>query len=169
MIKARGNGPSPVRVVRRKSVLRRGADAAPPASDTEQQAPAAFQPPPPGALFFRALDPALGRSLVSLNKQDHYLQVVTREGEVISENEGCLSVPEYRTDVKRAASVLVEGYDQHEKPLRLEAHGFHAIVLQHEIDHIDGIVFIKRMGRLKASFVRKKMIRRGSMENMESV
>lgn len=62
---------------------RRGADAGPPASDTEPPAPAAFQPAPPGALFFRALDPALGRSLVSLTKQDHYLQVVTREGEAL--------------------------------------------------------------------------------------
>lgn len=60
-----------------------GADAAPPASDNELQAPAAPGPAPPGALFFRALDPALGRSLVSLTKQDHYLQVVTREGEAL--------------------------------------------------------------------------------------
>jgi peptide deformylase len=84
-------------------------------------------------------------------------RIVTREGEVISENEGCLSVPEYRADVKRAASVLVEGYDQNEKPLRLEAHGFHAIVLQHEIDHLEGTLFIDRISALKRQLYKKRV------------
>jgi peptide deformylase len=84
-------------------------------------------------------------------------RIVTREGDVISENEGCLSVPEYRADVKRAASVLVEGYDQHEKPLRLEAHGFHAIVLQHEIDHLEGTLFIDRISALKRRLYKNRV------------
>ncbi len=84
-------------------------------------------------------------------------RIVTREGEVISENEGCLSVPEYRADVKRAASVLVEGWDQNEKPLRLEAHGFHAIVLQHEIDHLEGTLFIDRISALKRRLYKNRV------------
>ena len=84
-------------------------------------------------------------------------RIITREGEILSENEGCLSVPEYRADVKRAASVLVEGYDQNEKPLRLEAHGFHAIVLQHEIDHLDGTLFIDRISALKRQLYKKRV------------
>lgn len=84
-------------------------------------------------------------------------RIVTREGEVISENEGCLSVPEYRADVKRAASVLVEGYDLNEKPIRLEAHGFHAIVLQHEIDHLEGTLFIDHISALKRQLYKKRV------------
>jgi peptide deformylase len=84
-------------------------------------------------------------------------RIITREGEIISENEGCLSVPEYRADVKRAASVLVEGYDQNEKPLRLEAHGFHAIVLQHEIDHLEGTLFIDRISALKRRLYKNRV------------
>ena len=100
---------------------------------------------------------------LSPRDDEHSLQVlinpriVTREGEVISENEGCLSVPEYRSDVKRAASVLVEGYDPHEKPLRLEAHGFHAIVLQHEIDHLEGTLFIDRISALKRRLYKNRV------------
>jgi peptide deformylase len=76
-------------------------------------------------------------------------KIVTAEGTQLSENEGCLSVPDYRSDVKRAASVLVEAYDRNEKPVRLEAHDFLAIVLQHEIDHLNGTLFIDRISSLK--------------------
>ncbi|MFC1877795.1 peptide deformylase, partial [Thermodesulfobacteriota bacterium] len=44
-------------------------------------------------------------------------RIIENEGEVLSENEGCLSVPEYRSDVKRFASILVEAYDRNEKPV----------------------------------------------------
>ena len=87
-------------------------------------------------------------------------EIVETEDEVEAE-EGCLSVPEFRSDVKRAARVLVEGLDRDGKPVRIEAEGLHAIVLQHEIDHLNGKLFIDRISSLKREMykrrVRKKM------------
>lgn len=85
------------------------------------------------------------------------------EGEVTSE-EGCLSVTEYTAEVKRAARVQVIGLDEHGQDLEIETDGFLAIVLQHEIDHLDGKLFIDRISRLKRElYVRKlkKLARSG--------
>ena len=89
-------------------------------------------------------------------------KIISSEGTTISESEGCLSVPDYRADVKRSASILIEGFDEKEKPLRIEADGFLAVVLQHEIDHLNGILFIDRISSLKKSLYKrhiKKMLR----------
>jgi peptide deformylase len=91
-------------------------------------------------------------------------RIIENEGEIISENEGCLSVPDYRADVKRAERLLVEGVDREGAPVRLEASGFHAIVLQHEIDHLNGKLFIDRISSLKRELYKrrvKKTLREG--------
>jgi len=84
-------------------------------------------------------------------------RVVETDGQVISENEGCLSVPDFRSDVKRAARILVEGVDREGKPLRVEAQGFLAIVLQHEIDHLNGTLFIDRISALKRELYKRRI------------
>jgi peptide deformylase len=84
-------------------------------------------------------------------------RIIEKEGEVLSENEGCLSVPEYRSDVKRFASILVEAWDRNEKPLRFEAHDFLSIVLQHEIDHLNGKLFIDRISPLKRQLYTRRL------------
>jgi peptide deformylase len=84
-------------------------------------------------------------------------RIVESDGELVSENEGCLSVPEFRTDVKRAARVLVDAVDRNGKPLRIEAEGLHAIVLQHEIDHLEGTLFIDRVSALKREMYKRRM------------
>ncbi len=84
-------------------------------------------------------------------------KIVETEGQIISENEGCLSVPDFRSDVKRAARIVVEGVDRDGKPLRLEADGFMAIVLQHEIDHLNGTLFIDRISALKRELYKRRM------------
>ena len=83
--------------------------------------------------------------------------IVAMEGEITSENEGCLSVTDFRADVKRAASLLVEGYDRDGKPLRIEAEGLLAIVLQHEIDHLNGTLFIDRISSLKRELYKRRI------------
>jgi len=99
------------------------------------------------------------------NRSLHVLinpKIISSEGTTISESEGCLSVPDYRADVKRSASILVEGFDRKEKPLRIEAHGHLAVVLQHEIDHLNGILFIDRISSLKRGLYKrhiKKMLK----------
>ena len=83
-------------------------------------------------------------------------EIVFREGSQLSENEGCLSVPDFRADVKRDALVRVKGLDRHGNPLEIEAEGFLAIVLQHEIDHLNGILFIDRISSLKREMYKRK-------------
>ena len=88
-------------------------------------------------------------------------RIITKEGEILSENEGCLSVPDFRSDVKRAAFITVEGYDREGKPVKIDAEGMLAIVLQHEIDHLNGKLFLERISLLKRQMytrrVKKKM------------
>lgn len=84
-------------------------------------------------------------------------KIVETEGQIISENEGCLSVPDFRSDVKRAARIVVEGVDRDGKSLRFEADGFLAIVLQHEIDHLNGTLFIDRISGLKRELYKRRM------------
>ena len=84
-------------------------------------------------------------------------KIIEREGEIISENEGCLSVPDFRADVKRSGRILVEGFDREGRPLRLEAEGMLAIVLQHEIDHLNGTLFIDRISKLKRQLYTRRI------------
>ena len=94
-----------------------------------------------------------GRSLqVLINPR-----IVDQEGEILSENEGCLSVPEFRADVKRFATIMVEGVDREGRPVRLEADGMLAIVLQHEIDHLNGKLFIDHISALKRQLYTRRM------------
>lgn len=75
--------------------------------------------------------------------------------------EGCLSVPEYRSKVKRHAKVRVQATDLSGQPLDFEAEGLLAVCVQHELDHLDGKLFIDHISRLKRSLfegrVRKKL------------
>jgi peptide deformylase len=86
-------------------------------------------------------------------------KITESSGETISENEGCLSVTDYRCDVKRAASVIVEALDREGKPVRIEADNFHAIVLQHEIDHLNGILFLDHISKLKKGLYKRRILK----------
>jgi peptide deformylase len=70
--------------------------------------------------------------------------------------EGCLSIPEYYAEVERPARVRVGYLDRDGRPQELEADGVLAICLQHEIDHLDGKLFIDYLSRLKRDMVIKK-------------
>ncbi len=83
-------------------------------------------------------------------------EIVECEGEILFE-EGCLSVPEYNAEVKRSSRVCVRGMDRTGRPVELEARDLAAIVLQHEIDHLDGILFIDRISRLKRSLYLRRL------------
>lgn len=71
------------------------------------------------------------------------IEILTRETE--EGWEGCLSVPGMRGVVSRATHLRYSGFDQHGKPISREAHGFHARVVQHECDHLDGILYPMRI------------------------
>jgi peptide deformylase len=78
------------------------------------------------------------------------------EGEEINE-EGCLSVPEFQIEIKRAACVQVEGIDLEGKPVKIEAEGLLARVLQHEIDHLHGTTLLEHASGLKRNLYRRRM------------
>jgi peptide deformylase len=82
--------------------------------------------------------------------------IVEREGEIVHE-EGCLSVPDLSADVRRHAKVLVKGLDREGKPIEITGEGLLAVVLQHEIDHLDGILFIDHISRLKRSLYLRRL------------
>lgn len=84
-------------------------------------------------------------------------KIITKEGEILSENEGCLSVPDFRADVKRAERILVEGVDRDGNPLRFEADGLLAIVIQHELDHLNGTLFIDHISALKRQMYKRRV------------
>ena len=84
-------------------------------------------------------------------------QIVFTEGSQLSENEGCLSVPDFRADVERYLKVRATGYNREGKPVEMEAEGFPAIVLQHEIDHLNGVLFIDRISRLKREIYKRRV------------
>lgn len=81
--------------------------------------------------------------------------------------EGCLSFPEIFEFVDRASEVVVEAKDENGEAFEVHANGLFAVCLQHEIDHIDGIVFVDRMSRLKAGMVRKKIAKRQKLMHTE--
>jgi peptide deformylase len=82
-------------------------------------------------------------------------EIVAAEGEITYE-EGCLSVPEFYATVKRCDQITVRGFDEHQNPVEIQASGLLAIALQHEIDHLNGKLFIDRIGSIsKDIFIRK--------------
>jgi peptide deformylase len=90
--------------------------------------------------------------------------ITSKEGEVIWE-EGCLSVVDFTAEVRRAAQVEVVALDENEQEVKIAAEGLLAVALQHEIDHLDGKLFIDRISRLKRDLYtrkRKKMLRSGT-------
>ncbi|MDT8334882.1 MAG: peptide deformylase [Desulfurivibrionaceae bacterium] len=83
-------------------------------------------------------------------------RIVEAEGEEIGE-EGCLSVRELCAEVKRAYRIVVEARDLEGSRLNFEAEGWPARVLQHEIDHLNGILFIDHLSSLKRTLYKKKL------------
>ena len=88
--------------------------------------------------------------------------IVEAEGRATAE-EGCLSIPDIYGDVTRAERVVLEALDREGKPFRLEAGGLTARAIQHEIDHLDGILFLDHLGLMK----RRVLLARWKREHKE--
>ena len=86
-------------------------------------------------------------------------EVVAKEGEIVSE-EGCLSVPGIYEKVKRSERVTVQAQNLDGEWVTIAADGLLAICLQHEIDHLDGKVFVDYLSPLKQSRIRAKLAKR---------
>ncbi|NWG30177.1 MAG: peptide deformylase [Rhodocyclaceae bacterium] len=83
-------------------------------------------------------------------------EILAREGEHVGE-EGCLSVPGIYETVKRSERIRVRALNLEGEPFELEADGLLAVCLQHEIDHLDGKVFVEYLSRLKLSRIKAKL------------
>lgn len=81
--------------------------------------------------------------------------IIEKEG-ITEAEEGCLSIPGYMTTIKRAERVHVRGLNREGKTIEIEGTGLLARVLQHEIDHLDGLLFIDRMSPIKREFFKRR-------------
>jgi peptide deformylase len=97
-------------------------------------------------------------------------EIVRAEGTTVSEGEGCLSVPDFKSDVERSARVIVRARTLDWEEVEFDATELESFCFQHEIDHLDGILFIDRISKLKRELYvrrRKKQLRR-ELEERES-
>ncbi len=85
-------------------------------------------------------------------------EILAREGEEEQE-EGCLSVPGVFEKVRRAEKIKVRALDRNGEPFELEADGLLAVCIQHEIDHLDGKLFVDYLSPLKRQRIRKKLLK----------
>jgi len=83
-------------------------------------------------------------------------KIISLEGKIIRE-EGCLSIPGFKADVERGEKVTVRALDLKGRPFSIEANDLLARALQHEIDHLDGILFPDRLSRLKRNLLLEKI------------
>ncbi|MAG30605.1 MAG: peptide deformylase [Deltaproteobacteria bacterium] len=82
-------------------------------------------------------------------------EISDREGRITWE-EGCLSVPDYTATVERDATITLRGVDLEGNPIEERAEELRAVCIQHEVDHLDGVLFVDRISRLKRSLYVKK-------------
>ncbi len=92
-------------------------------------------------------------------------EIVSAEGELEVE-EGCLSIPGYSAVLKRAEKVKARGVDINGMPVEIEGSGLLSRAIQHEIDHLNGMLLIDRIGRIRKEFFRKRFAREKILNNL---
>jgi peptide deformylase len=95
-------------------------------------------------------------------------EILSAEGD-ITWNEGCLSVPGITEEIKRREHVVVKAFDQTGKEYQLDAHGLFAVCLQHEVDHLNGKMFVDYLSKLKRDVIKRKMTRLKTEETDDGV
>lgn len=85
-------------------------------------------------------------------------KIVEKDGEQVYE-EGCLSVPGIYDNVTRAEKIVVEAMNVKGEPFKLEAHGLLSVCIQHEMDHLQGKVFVEYLSPLKRTRIKNKMLK----------
>ena len=108
-------------------------------------------------IFVASVDQVRGNELVFFNPR-----IVRKEG-VIKEFEGCLSVPEFYEPVKRAKKVLMRAMTLDGKTVEVKAEGLLSRIFQHEIDHLNGFIFVDRLGLFKSKRIKKKLLQRAGV------
>lgn len=86
-------------------------------------------------------------------------EIIWESPEIKSYEEGCLSVPEHYAEVKRPASVKIRFLDYENEIREIEADGVLAVCVQHEIDHLNGVLFIDHLSSLKRGIIARKLLK----------
>ncbi|HVQ77812.1 MAG TPA: peptide deformylase [Candidatus Binatia bacterium] len=107
------------------------------------------------ALRLVVMDDGKGKARALVNPE-----ITDRRGSVVAE-EGCLSVPGIFAEVERSEWIRVEAADEDGKPVAIELRGFLARVVQHEMDHLDGVLFIDRLPPVARDRIKKRIQREG--------
>jgi peptide deformylase len=103
-------------------------------------------------IVIQSLEDPSGKDFLALINPE----IVSTEGKVVTE-EGCLSIPEFRMEVPRAEKVVVRALNRKGKPIEIEGVGLMARVLQHEIDHLNGLLYIDRLSPAKRDIIKRKL------------
>lgn len=93
-------------------------------------------------------------------------EIIHREGEILF-CEGCLSVPEYSAEVKRSEKIKLRYQDIDGLSRTLDAEGLLAVAIQHEMDHLDGKLFIERLSSAKKDLIKKKLLKERAERDSE--
>ena len=103
-------------------------------------------------------DELVGKSIIKNRKPQIIInpEIISREGSILFE-EGCLSVPEYNAEVKRSEKIKLQYQDIDGLTKTLSADGIFAVAIQHEMDHLDGKLFIDRLSPLKKEVIKKRL------------
>lgn len=86
-------------------------------------------------------------------------EILEASEETVSGTEGCLSIPRHEFEVTRPAHVKVRYLDEHNKTHQIACEGLLAVCIQHEIDHLNGILFIDHLSRLKRDMIMRKILK----------
>ena len=105
-------------------------------------------------IFVASADHVRGQEMVFFNPS-----IVKKEGQ-IKEFEGCLSIPEFFEPVKRAKRVWMRAMTLEGKKVEVKAEGLVSRIFQHEIDHLNGILFVDRLGPIKSRLSKKKLTKK---------
>lgn len=82
-------------------------------------------------------------------------EITSRSGSATM-REGCMSVPDYTGDVDRATEIVLQFSEPDGTPRKITASGFEAVAIQHEMDHLDGVLFLDRVTSIKTGLFRRK-------------
>ncbi|MCG3175944.1 MAG: Peptide deformylase [Candidatus Omnitrophica bacterium] len=105
-------------------------------------------------IFVASADQVRGKELVAINP------VIIRKEGVIREFEGCLSIPEFYEPVKRSRKVRLRALDLEGRTYEMDGEGLLARIFQHEIDHLNGVLFVDRLGPIKSRLSKSRLLRR---------
>ena len=108
-------------------------------------------------IFVASADQVRGQELVFFNPA-----LIKKQG-VVKEFEGCLSVPEFYEPVKRAKKVWMRAMTLDGKTVEVTGEGLLSRIFQHEIDHLNGLIFVDRLGLLKSRRIKKKLLQRAGV------